>query len=372
MKLLIATGLFYPSKLGGPANTLYWLSKALVKEGVDVSVVAGYSCIDDERIKKDEWNIIDGVRAMYCTVRGKLPMSVVCKACEELKNSDVVMLSSICYLPNSPIAIFARLHHKKIIWSPRGELLGSALKNNLPKIVHFKFLRLLLGKSVVFHATSEEEKQSIQAIFGKKARIVILPNYFEMPEQQVRQKSIPPYLLYVGRVAPIKALDNLLKGIAKSERFMQSDCVLKIVGGVEDKFKDFYEILLFLQQSLALKDKVQFEGTKFGKDKFQFYADAHFSILPSYSENFGNVIIEALSQGTPVIASKGTPWKILNEKNAGFWIDNSPESIAECINQALSIEEEQYIEMRNNALLLGNEFDVSKNTHKWINVLNKL
>lgn len=372
MKLLIATGLFYPSKLGGPANTLYWLSKALVKEGVDVSVVAGYSHIDAGKVEKDKWNLIDGIRAMYCTVKGKLPLRVVLNACKELKKSDALMLSSVCFLPNSLIAIYARLLHKKTIWSLRGELLGSALKNNLPKIAHFKFLKLLLGKSVVFHATSEEEKKSIQRMFGENARVVILPNYFEMPEQQVRQITEPSYLLYVGRIAPIKALDNLLEGLAKSDKFIQSDYVLKIVGGVEDKFKDFYDKLLNLQDCLGLKDRVQFIGPKFGKDKFQYYANARFSVLPSYSENFGNVIIEALSQGTPVIASKGTPWQILNDKCAGFWIDNSAEAIAKCIDQALSIEEEQYREMRDNALLLGNEFDVSKNVQKWVEALNDI
>ena len=72
-----------------------------------------------------------------------------------------------------------------------------------------------------------------------------------------------------------------------------------------------------------------------GEEKYKLYANAYFSILVSHSENFGNVVIEALSQGTPVIASKGTPWEQLAEK-AGFWIDNDENSIACCID--ISIE----------------------------------
>ena len=50
-------------------------------------------------------------------------------------------------------------------------------------------------------------------------------------------------------------------------------------------------------------------------------------ILPSKSENFGNVVIESLIEGTPVIASKGTPWEELDENRCGFHIDTSNSSL---------------------------------------------
>ena len=53
--------------------------------------------------------------------------------------------------------------------------------------------------------------------------------------------------------------------------------------------------------------------------------------MPSHNENFGNVVVESLSQGTPVIASTGTPWKILEKYHAGYWIKNNPENIAKKI-----------------------------------------
>ncbi len=54
--------------------------------------------------------------------------------------------------------------------------------------------------------------------------------------------------------------------------------------------------------------------------------------MPSDMENFGMIIPEALIVGTPVMASLGTPWQALNEEKCGWWVDNSPESIAKVID----------------------------------------
>ena len=57
--------------------------------------------------------------------------------------------------------------------------------------------------------------------------------------------------------------------------------------------------------------------------------------MPSHTENFGIVAAEALFHNTPVIASKNTPWQVLNVKNAGFHINNTPESIADSVIKLL-------------------------------------
>ena len=43
-------------------------------------------------------------------------------------------------------------------------------------------------------------------------------------------------------------------------------------------------------------------------------------VMPSHTENFGIVAVEAMAQGTPVIASKNTPWEIIEKRKAGFWV----------------------------------------------------
>ena len=355
MRILFPCGLFYPSKLGGPANTLYWLTKALVKDGFDVSVVASNNHIEDGLVIKDQWTHI---RVRYCSVKGVFPFSIVRYASKEMIACDIVVFSSICYLPNFPLAIKARLRRKKIVWSPRGELLGEALQGNKGKLLYFKLLKLLLGNHVLFHATSNEEKASIQSIFGSNANVVIIPNFMELPQREKRENLQPEYFLYLGRIAPIKALDKLVKGIAKSERFMQSDYVFKLAGGVERQFEDYYTRLQELVHQFNLDKKLVFLGPVNGKEKYSILANARYLFLVSNSENFGNVVLESLSQGTPVVASKGTPWQSLIDNNAGFWIENSPEDIAYCIVQILSYSEKEYLSKRENAFSLAMQFDV--------------
>jgi glycosyltransferase involved in cell wall biosynthesis len=119
----------------------------------------------------------------------------------------------------------------------------------------------------------------------------------------------------------------------------------------------------------ALKEKVVFLGNVEGDQKFQLYADAYYSILVSHSENFGNVVIEALSQGTPVIASHGTPWQKLVDSKAGQWIDNNENEIAKSIDKVIAMDEENYLLVRENAYKLALEFDVYSNVDNWIKVL---
>ena len=53
--------------------------------------------------------------------------------------------------------------------------------------------------------------------------------------------------------------------------------------------------------------------------------------MPSHTENFGIVATEALFQNTPVIASKHTPWEILETEQAGFHIINTPQVISQAV-----------------------------------------
>ena len=150
---------------------------------------------------------------------------------------------------------------------------------------------------------------------------------------------------------------------------MNSDYVFKIVGCVENQFKDYYNRLQQLIEKLNLKSKVVFTGPINGDNKYSIIANARFMFLVSNSENFGNVVLESLSQGTPVVASKGTPWQSLEESKAGFWIDNNPKEIANCIDRIMSYSEKEYYLKRENAFALAKRFDVYDNINQWETVL---
>ena len=363
MRLLLSCSLFYPSHLGGPANTLYWLSKALVKAGVQVTVVTTDSHIEPGKVVPDNWSDVDGIRVRYCSAKGAMLLKELWHTWKTMKGCDTVMLCDMFQRQILPVAFMARLRKKKIIWSPRGELMGPALAGNSMKSRFIAIVRNCFGNYATFHATSEEEKDAIRKYIGVGAKVVVIPNYIELPVQLKRESVENPYFLYVGRVTPIKALDRLIIGLAQSQLFKDSGYKLIIAGPNQNNYQEELEKLI---AEHGQEGRIEFVGNVFGDAKFQLYANARFSCLLSHSENFGNVVIEALSQGTPVIASQGTPWQVLDEAHSGYWIDNSSESISKCIDVALSLSDEAYAEMRCNARQLANSFDVTQNVGKWM------
>lgn len=70
-----------------------------------------------------------------------------------------------------------------------------------------------------------------------------------------------------------------------------------------------------------------------------------FFVLPSYTENFGNVVAEALVCGVPVITTHGTPWSELEKYDCGRWVPVDQNSIAEAINELLSMSHNRRYEM---------------------------
>ena len=95
--------------------------------------------------------------------------------------------------------------------------------------------------------------------------------------------------------------------------------------------------------------------------------------MPTYSENFGIVIAEALASYTPVITTKGTPWEGLEDNNCGWWIDIGVEPLKKVLVQVLNSDEEVLKQMgKNGRKLIESEYSievVAKNTlemYNWV------
>ena len=152
--------------------------------------------------------------------------------------------------------------------------------------------------------------------------------------------------------------------LALSKQFLSSHKKL-VLGG---KGTEEYETKLKqLAEGLGVSHKIEFIGLIQGEAKEQMYAKSFCSFLVSESENFGNVVIEALAQGTPVITSLGTPWAVLEENAVGRNIENSPKEIAQAIDELLLMPENQYVEMSSRCKkFCSEEFDIVSNVDKWI------
>ena len=365
MRLLMSLGIFYPSQVGGPGNTLYWIGKELIKKGCNVTVLVSDIGVTKEFAARGKWIDLNGIKIKYSHLKyPNSSLKIALLTIKEIPQNDVVMLSSIFYKPNFLVGLVSLFYRKRIIWSPRGELF---VRHGKFKAIYLQVVKTVFGNRVIFHATSPEEVGSVHRIFGANTKCVMIPNYMELPIK-VYPKTNEKYLLYVGRIMPIKALEKLIEGVALSVEFMEQDYKLILAG---DNKGDYYKTLQSLVLEKELTDRVIFKGMVEGEDKEYLYAGAKATMLVSHSENFGNVIIESLAQGTPAITSQGTPWQILEQTGAGYWIDNSSVIIGKVIDRLLTLSEAEYSTMRERAyrLCLDN-FDIKSNINKWLEIIN--
>lgn len=148
------------------------------------------------------------------------------------------------------------------------------------------------------------------------------------------------HVSYIGRVAPIKGLGNLINASATLDH--SGDWRLRIVGPDQEGHT---AELKTLAADLGVSERVEFVGPKYGDELQREYASADIFVLPSYSENFGSVVVEALAHSVPVITTRGTPWNELEDHKCGWWIDIGAEPLANALKDAISLTDNERREM---------------------------
>lgn len=372
VKILYPTFFFFPDQTGGgPTNTVYWQSKALIKKGVKVTIVTTSHGITN--LPLDTWLETDYGQVIYLkTAHPKWSLRLVLYSFQQLHKVDIVHLNSFFYPPALFIALYALILNKKIVWSPRGELAQEALAFGSRLKSFVLFIIKSFRKKIVFHTTSIEELEILRGRLGRDTQTLLIPNLMEIPkiQQRVKDKHQDPFLLFIGRIHPIKGIENLIMALSMSTLFKKNNFTLKIAGGGESTYIQHLKQVTTYHK---IDNKIEWIGHIDGENKTQILNTAYATLLPSFSENFGVVVIESLAQYTPVIASKNTPWSILEKYNAGFWVENTAEKLAEFINKIIALPPTNYNEMCDNARqLVEDEFDVERKINIWIEAYSKI
>jgi glycosyltransferase involved in cell wall biosynthesis len=367
MKILLSADCFYPAQMGGPSNTIYWQAKALMRAGHDVTVVATSQDLPPS-VPVDRWLTLECGQVIYTrTPHFYVPVKHIWHGWLAIQKTDIVHVNSLFYPASLVWVLMSRLVGKPVVWSPHGELSPTALQFR-PRLKRL-ILRLIkfLNPKVHFHATSATETMHIRQHFGADAVVGEILSRMELPAFVVPTpvtQTTRPYLLFIGRLHPIKAIDHLLIALGASQLFRESDYVLKIAGPEIDKA--YTRTLIELVKTLSLAGKVSFIGHVQGEQKEHLYANARLTILPSHSESFGNVVIESLAQGTPVVASTNTPWKLLEIERTGSWVSNEPDKLREAIDMYVSMPTREYMGYRERAVdLARQQFSIGETSWEW-------
>ncbi len=239
-----------------------------------------------------------------------------------------------------PTVLGAR-HGIPVVVAPHGSLGPAALKcgSRLKAPFWRMYQRPAFERASCIHATAESEAEDIRRL-GIRKPIAIIPNGVDTMIDLPDARTDPPTVLCLGRIHPIKALDNMLKAWSGVEgRFPAWR--LRIVGPDQD---GHLAELQRLAESLRLR-RVTFEGPLEGEEKVRAYAHASIFAMPSKTENFGLTAAEALAAGTPVIVSKGAPWSEVADRGCGWWIDHGVEPLRDALVDAMSLPAATLAEM---------------------------
>ncbi|UZR28738.1 glycosyltransferase [Methylococcus mesophilus] len=230
----------------------------------------------------------------------------------------------------------AKKSNINFVVSPRGAFSKWAMRHGtvMKKVFWPALQRPALEHTACFHATAESEYEDIRRM-GFRQPVAIIPNGIDIPDLPPKKWGDFRTVLFLGRLHRVKGLDMLLPAWrAVQDRF--PDWRLVIAGSDIGYYRKsgYLEELYRLVQKLGL-ERIEFVGGLYGAEKTQAYYNADLYILPSYSENFGVTVAEALAAGTPAIVSKGAPWGGLVTQQAGWWSDVSLDALVACLEDAL-------------------------------------
>ena len=195
------------------------------------------------------------------------------------------------------------------------------------RLVRLWFEDTHLQRAACLRATADMEAEHFRS-FGLTNPIAVVPNGVEIPDLAPRPRLDDGRrrLLFLSRVHPKKGLPLLLRAWAAVEA-RRPDWDLHIAG--PDEMGHTAE-LLRLASELGLR-RVFWRGAIHGRAKAALYRSADLFVLPTYAENFGLVVAEALAQEVPVITTRNAPWSGLETHKCGWWIDLSAEVLRETL-----------------------------------------
>jgi glycosyltransferase involved in cell wall biosynthesis len=346
MRILHVVPTYLPAtRYGGPIVAVHSLCRALAARGHAVEVfTTSIDGPDDTAVPHDRPVMLDGVAVRYFASRRLRRLAYAPALMQSLRGeiagADVVHLHSAFLWPTWRAA---RLSHKRripYVVSPRGMVVKKliASRHRLIKSAWIALIeRANLEQASAIHATSAIEAEEIKKFGWRLPPIAVVPNGVDAIDEAARQDAPSadiaalagqqPLVLFFGRLARVKGLDRLLRAFAGTRRG-----TLAIVG---NDYEGLVPELSELVRDLKIGDRVRIVPRAISEaDKQSMYAAARVFVLPSYSESFGNVVLEAMQNGLPVIVTPEVgAADVVKESGGGLVADGDAPSLGAAIDR---------------------------------------
>lgn len=264
----------------------------------------------------------------------------------KLEQPDLIHINGIWSPQNWGFQKASQMLGIEVVLSPHGMLEPWILADNpwKKKLGLFLYQRKAIQRAAHLHATAQMEAENIKAL-GFSNPITIIPNGIDLGEvKKIKTSYGTKKIVFLSRIHPKKGIELLLQAWRSIDT---KGWTLEIAGNGEDSY------IASLSQSAQDLENVSFVGPQYGEAKWDFLRSADVMVLPTYSENFGIVVAEALAVGVPVITTQGTPWEDLEHSNCGWWIDLSAGHLETSLLKAMdtSIQELQVMGSKGRKLI---------------------
>jgi glycosyltransferase involved in cell wall biosynthesis len=343
--------------LGGPTQVVLNLVKALRECDIEAEIVTtndhGANLLDVPLYQRTEYEQVP----VWFLPRFSPPLkeyifspAITQWLWQNMRNYDILDNHYLFSYASTCAGAIARWQNIPYTVRTMGQLAPWALAQSQQKKQLYSLLieRHNLHRAAAIHCTSAGEAEDVRN-FGIKTPTVTLPLGVNQPEtlpdakQKIRDKyQIPravPIVLFLSRLHYKKRPDLLIRSLSKLASNQTQFHLILAGTGEPDYLKYLHDLVL----DSGLSNQTTFSGFVTGKDKDLLLQGADIFVLPSFSENFGIAVAEALSHGLPVIITPDIQIAPeISTANAGLIVPGEEEAIANAIAQLIATPEQRY------------------------------
>jgi glycosyltransferase involved in cell wall biosynthesis len=332
MRLLHVVPTYLPAtRYGGPIYSVHGLCKALAARGHEVHVFT--TSVDgpgDSAVPLGEPVELEGVRVWYFPSRRlrRLYWSPpLARALgRQVAGFDAVHLHSVFLWPTLAAARAAQRAGVPYLLAPRGMLVPELIARKSPWLKRgwlWLFERRTIEGAAAIHLTSAGEGSDLRRFGYRLPALLEVPNGVDWPEApETACEREDDHLLFISRVHWKKGLDRLIPALAGLP-----GARLTIAGNDEE---DYLPELRRLAEEHGVRARIDFRGPVAGGEKQRLLRQASALVLPSYSENFANIVLEAMAEGCPVVVTPEVGLApVVAESGAGLVVSGEPAALAQ-------------------------------------------